>query len=313
MASKTIRLALFGAGRWARAAHVASLLETEGVRIDAIASSDGSSAQALIDERSQAEALFGANVAAMSTDDLVVALKGGGFEAVLIATPPHTHAELAAAAIGAGLPVLCELPLATDPIAARQLADAAAAAGVLAATTLPRPLLYGGDRVRALLPELGDLQHATLTVRLPDTPLPMLLGLGAAAMTTLFGPGKARADRTVRFDRHPHLTGVLDLQAKAPDGAGFTGLAVEGALGLLRWNWAQPGAIQVDRKDDAPDAGTRDESVAVVGDLGQAFPFARRFVQAVRADATELDGLPTFADGAATIELAASVARSLQG
>lgn len=305
-----IRLALFGAGRWAREAHVASLAKLEGVQITHVASSDGASARELAGS-------LGKGAQAWAAADLVVALgelaragtaDGEKLDGVIIATPPDTHAELATAALGAKLPVLCELPLATDPVAARALATAAADAGLLAATTLPRPMLYGGDAVRALLPELGDLQRAKLTVRLPDTPLPMLLGLGASALVTLFGPGRATADRTLAFDRHAHLTGILDLSAESKDG--FTGLDVEGARGILRWSWARPGAITLELKDD--DKDPLDRSVEVARELADAFVFTRRFTEAVRQGATSLDGLPSFADGAATIELAASIGRAMQ-
>jgi len=313
MTDQTIRLALFGAGRWARVAHVASLLEVPGVRIEAVASSDGGSARALLDELGGRE-LFAADAAAMSSDDLAVALPGGGFDAVVIASPPGTHAELASAALGAGLPVLCELPLATDPGAARELASAAEAAGVLAATTLPRPLLYGSERVAALLGELGELQRAKLTVRLPKTPMPMLVGLAASALTTLFGPGRALAQRTLSFEAHERMTALVDLAAEAPGpDTGFTGLDVEGARGILRWSWSEPGKIMVDRKDDEPDEGPRDESVPVEPDLGKAFPFTRRFIDAVRAGDAKAAGLPSFRDGARTLELAAGIGRALQG
>ena len=399
-----IQLALFGAGRWAQAAHVASLAGMDGVRIAVVASSDGASAQPLATEL---------RAVAMSADDLMLKLaawarhkqpsaeaasaadglkaqalraeseksqnvgnaapesqkgaasKGGEpsifdealrverdepakeikltpdgdpaleeewhLDGVIIATPPHTHAELAAAAIAAGLPVLCELPLATDPVAARALAKAADTAGVLHATTLPRPLLYGGERVRELLGELGDLQRAKLTVRLPDTPMAMLLGLGASALTALFGdaelplvkPSKpgAHADAetaahssgpTVRFRAHPNLDVVVDLKAEAA--TGFTGLDIEGTRGILRWNWAQPGAIHIDAKDDDPDAGPRDASVAPEPDLAKAFGFTRQFVQAIAARQTDpsVAVKPDFNDGAATIELAAALAQALR-
>ena len=400
--SGMIQLALFGAGRWAQAAHLASLAGMENVRIAVIASSDGASAQPLATEL---------RAVAMSADDLVVKLaawarhkqpsaetalgaEGSGAQAhqadpgtspsvgkaspesqpgaasqasepsifdpaldlapddpareikltpdgdpaiepewhldgVIIATPPHTHAALAAAAIAAGLPVLCELPLAMDPVAARELAKAAHTANVLNGTTLPRPLLYGGERVRELLGELGDLQRATLTVRLPDTPMAMLFGLGASALTALFGeaelplikrtqPG-AHADAaaltggpTVRFRAHPHLEVVVDLKAQAA--TGFTCLDVEGTRGILRWNWAQPGAIHIDAKDDDPDAGPRDESVTPEHNLAKAFPFTRRFVEALIARRTDASTAikPDFSDGAATIELAAALAQALR-
>jgi predicted dehydrogenase len=52
-------------------------------------------------------------------------------DAVTIATPPHTHAELALAAIAAGKHVVCEKPFARDSIEARKVYDAAEAAGIV--------------------------------------------------------------------------------------------------------------------------------------------------------------------------------------
>ncbi len=52
-------------------------------------------------------------------------------DAVSIATPPHTHCELALAAIDAGRHVLCEKPFARDAAEAMRIRDAAAAAGVV--------------------------------------------------------------------------------------------------------------------------------------------------------------------------------------
>src|SRR5262245_10014772 len=44
-----------------------------------------------------------------------------GVDAVAIATPPHTHAELVLAALAAGKHVLCEKPFARDAGEARKL------------------------------------------------------------------------------------------------------------------------------------------------------------------------------------------------
>ncbi|MDX6284703.1 MAG: hypothetical protein QOG53_188 [Frankiales bacterium] len=52
-------------------------------------------------------------------------------DAVTIATPPHTHAELAFAAIAVGKHVVCEKPFARDTVEARRVYDAAEAAGIV--------------------------------------------------------------------------------------------------------------------------------------------------------------------------------------
>jgi predicted dehydrogenase len=54
-----------------------------------------------------------------------------GVRAVTIATPPHTHAKLALAAIRAGKHVLCEKPFAKNAREARRLLDAAERAGIV--------------------------------------------------------------------------------------------------------------------------------------------------------------------------------------
>jgi predicted dehydrogenase len=72
--------------------------------------------------------LFEVPNALTSLDD---ALHLPGVDAVTIATPPHTHAELARAAFGAGKHVLCEKPLARDVGEARALLRDAEAAGVV--------------------------------------------------------------------------------------------------------------------------------------------------------------------------------------
>jgi predicted dehydrogenase len=62
---------------------------------------------------------------------LADALAIPGVDAVTIATPPHTHAPIALEAIAAGKHVLCEKPFARDAAEAKQMLDAAEAAGVV--------------------------------------------------------------------------------------------------------------------------------------------------------------------------------------
>ena len=62
--------------------------------------------------------------------DLEAALARDDVVAVTIATPPHTHAPLAIAAVRAGRHVICEKPFALDATEARAMLAAAEAAGV---------------------------------------------------------------------------------------------------------------------------------------------------------------------------------------
>ena len=63
-------------------------------------------------------------------NDLDAALALPGVEAVTIATPPNTHAEIAIAAARAGKHVLCEKPFSMDATDAAAMLDAATVAGV---------------------------------------------------------------------------------------------------------------------------------------------------------------------------------------
>jgi predicted dehydrogenase len=71
---------------------------------------------------------FGVPLALTSLDD---ALTLHGVDAVTIATPPHTHAEIALSAIAAGKHVICEKPFARDAAEARRVLTAAQDAGIV--------------------------------------------------------------------------------------------------------------------------------------------------------------------------------------
>jgi predicted dehydrogenase len=62
---------------------------------------------------------------------LADAFAAASVDAVVIATPPHTHADLVLDAVAAGRHVLCEKPFARDATEAQSMLDAAARAGVV--------------------------------------------------------------------------------------------------------------------------------------------------------------------------------------
>jgi len=62
---------------------------------------------------------------------LAQALELPGVDLVTIATPPHTHCEIALEAIAAGKHVLCEKPFARNADEGKQMLDAAEAAGIV--------------------------------------------------------------------------------------------------------------------------------------------------------------------------------------
>lgn len=104
-----------------------------------------------------------------ATTDLDEALALPGADAVAVATPPHTHARIALAAIAAGKHVVCEKPFARDAAEARTMLEAAERAGVI--HLLGTEFRFGS--AQALLVRLvgggaiGTPQHALFELQLP--------------------------------------------------------------------------------------------------------------------------------------------------
>ncbi len=67
----------------------------------------------------------------LALTDFSEALALDGVDAVTIATPPHTHAELTLATVAAGKHVICEKPFARDAAEGRTMLAAARAAGIV--------------------------------------------------------------------------------------------------------------------------------------------------------------------------------------
>ena len=82
-----------------------------------------------------------------------------GCDAVIICTPPATHAEIALFSIERGIPVLCEKPLAVDVASARAICEAAERKGVVMA--MASKFRYADDiiRTKSLIASgvLGDI------------------------------------------------------------------------------------------------------------------------------------------------------------
>ena len=110
--------------------------------------------------------LFDIPLALTSVDE---ALGLPGVDAVTIATPPHTHAPIALAAIAAGKHVICEKPFAKDAAEGRAVLAAAEAAGIVhllgcefrwdAGQALLAQAVQGG--------EIGEPRMATVMLHVP--------------------------------------------------------------------------------------------------------------------------------------------------
>jgi len=104
---------------------------------------------------------------ALTSVEEAVALDG--VDAVTVATPPHTHAPIALAAISAGKHVLCEKPFARDAAEGRTVLTAAEEAGVVHLLGCE----FRWDPGQALLArvvqggEIGEARMATVMLHVP--------------------------------------------------------------------------------------------------------------------------------------------------
>ena len=99
-----LRVAVLGAGTWARAAHIPGWLRDPRCEVVAVCDVDRSRAEAYASEFSIPRA----------SDDWQGTIGREDIDVVDVVTPSHTHYELACAALEAGKHVLCEKPVAYD-------------------------------------------------------------------------------------------------------------------------------------------------------------------------------------------------------
>jgi len=113
------RVAFLGAGRMGLT-HLRNLAGVKGVRVVVVA------------DTVEENARRGAQVAGAerASDDVLGAIKAPDVDAVMIATPTPTHAELLEAAVLAGKPTWCEKPITQDLAGTRRVVDLIAARGV---------------------------------------------------------------------------------------------------------------------------------------------------------------------------------------
>jgi predicted dehydrogenase len=116
----TLRVGVVGAGLWAERAHLPAFARAEGAEVVAISDADLPRAQALARD-------FSISRAFSDYRDLL----DHGIDAVSIVAPDDVHHEVAGAALRAGLPVLCEKPLARTIEEAEDLARLAESAGAI--------------------------------------------------------------------------------------------------------------------------------------------------------------------------------------
>jgi predicted dehydrogenase len=148
LASPVLRIGVIGAGRFA-AFLTNAVRGLPDIRVTAVA-----------DAHSGRAARLAAALAARPLTDWRALVDADDVDAVVIATPPATHAELALAALHAGRHVFCEKPLATEVEAAADVAAAATATGralVVDHVLRYNPILRALGRLRGSL--LGPVRR----------------------------------------------------------------------------------------------------------------------------------------------------------
>ncbi len=254
-----LNVALAGLGRFGQL-HAAVLGQLPEVRLAALCDPDPAVLAAVADRHAVPAGARYADFGAM--------LDGAAdrLDAVVIVTPEPLHAEQALAAIGRGLPVFVEKPLATSHEAGRQVADAAARAGlplqvgfllrfeaqhallraeIAAGRFGPLVTLRAKRNVsRAWFPAYGDRIHPVSETSIHD--LDLLLWYAADAVDRVYA-----VERNLSGRRYPDACLAL---------LRFAG----GAVGLLETSWFVPAGAPANVL--TPDwHGTIDAELEVVG------------------------------------------------
>lgn len=208
-----LRVALVGCGAFARLYHVPVLTTDPRVRLTAIC--DPAPAAAARD--------LAARTGARLTADLAEALAGS--DAVVISTPHALHAEHARAALVHGCHVLLDKPFVLRRAEARELAELAAARGLVAAVAFNRRFDPACRRARELLAagELGPLRYVE-TVQLGYA------ATGWVGDPALGGGGPFVGRGAHMADLVPWLTGVRPRRLRARVEPGPPGRVDRGGL-----------------------------------------------------------------------------------
>lgn len=119
---RRVRFAVVGIGQVAQTAVLPAFGHTRQAELTAVVGSDAAKLQLVADR-------FGAPMQ-VDTRDLDALYRSRAVDAVYLATPNHTHCDLAVRAAQAGVHVLCERPMAVTEEECRRMIDATEAAGV---------------------------------------------------------------------------------------------------------------------------------------------------------------------------------------
>ena len=242
--SGPIRVGVLGTG-FGAAVHIPALRHLPDTEVVAVCSRHAERAERVAAEH---------GIPATFTDHREL-LRDGEVDAVVVATPPFLHHQMALAALEAGKHVLCEKPMARNLAEARDMAKMAERAGVVAMLNHEYRFVPARARIKELIAEgyLGEPQAVTLTVfrsSLADPdgrPFGWLMEqdkaggmLGATgshhvdALRWWFGEVKAVAGATATMVKRRRLPGSATLATvDADDNFAFVLRFANGALGTV--------------------------------------------------------------------------------
>jgi len=143
VSTRTLRVGVLGAGSWARSAHLPGWRRDPRCEVTVLCD--------VVRERA-VEAAEQLGIRRVS-DDWETVVRDPALDVIDIATPSHTHFDLAMAALAAGKHVLCEKPVAYDFRDTRRAAEAARTRGLLTKVGLTFRYSPGLQYAKALIDE----------------------------------------------------------------------------------------------------------------------------------------------------------------
>ncbi len=154
-----MRLAVIGAGAVGRV-HARNIAAHREATLAIVCDKNPDAAEATADE-------FG-SLAVRSVEEALEA----DLDGAIISSSTSSHGEVAAACIAAGVPFLCEKPLASDLATAHHIVNAARGAGLVAATAFNRRFDagYAGIRAAVSAGEIGRVEAVLMTSRTASPP-----------------------------------------------------------------------------------------------------------------------------------------------
>ena len=227
-----MRVAVLGLGRIGRL-HARILAEIPAVDEVVLSDVDASAVHAIATQ-------IGGSAAATPEEAL------GRADAVVIATPPESHAPLAHAALDAGLAVFCEKPLAADLEGSLALTERVEASGSAFQVGFQRRFDpgYAEARRRVETGELGELRLLRLTARDPFVEGPVSPGVSILRDSSVHDFDLARwltRREVVEVTAIGSRPGVVDLPS--PEDARTLAVAMrleDGIVAILDATWLHP-------------------------------------------------------------------------